>query len=508
VAWGFLVSTLLALGISRQSLWIDEGVAAWIASQRSIGTLFAVLGRLHTSDPQMPLYLVYMWGWTKLFGNGEVALRASNIPFALLLSTAFSWVFCRLFGRRRLLLLVGLSPFLWFYMNEARPYLPVVGLSSLCVVATMAYLTDHGRYRTIAPWLAVTSLLLLCAFYMLGVFLGLATVVLVLLETRRAGTPWAKLARDWTLPVFVSVPFFALVGLYYSLTLLRGAGGARGTPGAANLTFAVYEFLGFAGLGPPRNDLRAYPHLSTFLPYWPWLCLGGVAVAGLVLVVVQALRVRPRGPAPVSLLVSLGVGVAAMTMAAQMVRFQFWGRHLAPLFPLFLLCAAQCLSLGLHRPAWRGVQTASFVIVVLAWTASDGRLRWMPEYRKDDYRLAAEIAMANQRSLGATIAWVADSSTAQYYGLQAGGAPNPGGRPAPGRCVFAADWSGRQVRALVAGSGGPVVLVLSKPDLFDRHGGWRAALSALAPHKVASPNAFDIYLFDKARQARLHSAAE
>jgi hypothetical protein len=506
--WGFLVSALLAVGISSQSLWIDEGVAFWIASQKSLGALSALLGRLHTSDPQMPLYLVYLWGWIRLFGTGEVALRLSNLPFALLLATAFSWLSCRLFGRRRLLLLVGLSPFLWFYMNEARPYLPVVGLSTLCVVATVAYLADHRRYRTIAPWLAVTSLLLLCAFYLLGAFLGLAAVVLVILETRRGATPWTKLARDWTLPVFVSLPLFALVGFYYSLTLLRGAGGARGVPGAGNLGFAVYEFLGFAGLRPPRNDLRANPHLSTFLPYWPWLCLGGLAGAGLILVVARALRVRRRGPAPVNVLVSLGVGVAMMTVAAQMVRFQFWGRRLAPLFPLFVLCVAQGLSLGLHRPGSHGLPTATFLIVVLTWTVSDVRLRWMPEYRKDDYRLAAEIAIANQRSLGATIAWVADGSTAQYYGLRLDGVPFRGDRPALAHCLSAANWSERQVRALVARSGGPVVLVLSKPDLYDRRGAWRAAVTALAPHRIASPNAFDIYLFDRAPQPGLHSAAE
>jgi len=28
---------------------------------------------------QLPLYLLYAWGWDKLFGHGEWAMRAGNI---------------------------------------------------------------------------------------------------------------------------------------------------------------------------------------------------------------------------------------------------------------------------------------------------------------------------------------------------------------------------------------------------------------------------------------------
>jgi hypothetical protein len=120
----------------------------------------------------------------------------------------------------------------------------------------------------------------------------------------------------------------------------------------------------------------------------------------------------------------------------------------------------------------------------------------MPRYHKDDYRLAAEIALADQRSLGATIAWVADSSTAQYYGLQAEETRMPVHWPVRGQAVFAANWSGQEVEKLVGGRVAPLVLALSKPDLYDRAGAWMSAVRKFEAKRIATPNAFDIYLFD------------
>lgn len=505
LALGVLGGGLLSLAISSQSLWIDEGVAVRLAAQGSVKGLFLTLHRLNTSDPQMPLYLVYMWVWTRVFGAGEAALRASNVPFALLLSLAFSWAAERLLGLRRLLLLAVLSPFLWVYMNEARPYVPVVALSTVCVIATTAYLVAHTRYGAKSPWFAAASLLFLCAWYMLGVVLVVAMVVMVALEVRRNRIPWGTVVNDWKLPALTHMPLFLLLGVYYALTLLRGSGGARGIPGVGNVTFALYEFLGFSGLGPPRTILRAHPHLLTFLPYWPWLCIGGLAALGLILVAAEALGSGWRRSALTSVLVSLGAAGALMTAASGVAAFQFWGRHWAPLFPLFLLGVAQVLSVETARRRLAVLRRATFVVLLLAWAASDIRLRWMPVYHKDDYRLAAAIALSAHRTLGATIAWVADGSTAQYYGLQADNVPMPDRWPVLGRCLFAANWTGPQVWELIEGNTGPTVLVLSKPDLYDRSGAWGSAVREFHPARIAAPNAFVIYLFDKRLPTKLSS---
>src|SRR5215475_10334783 len=74
----------LALAITRQSLWIDEGFTVWFASHSDLHSFFKALigSRGAPGDPQFILYLLHMWGWIKLFGAGELSVRAANIPFA------------------------------------------------------------------------------------------------------------------------------------------------------------------------------------------------------------------------------------------------------------------------------------------------------------------------------------------------------------------------------------------------------------------------------------------
>ena len=38
------------------------------------------MGSDRGSDLQMPLYMLMLWGWEKIFGRPEFALRAMNIP--------------------------------------------------------------------------------------------------------------------------------------------------------------------------------------------------------------------------------------------------------------------------------------------------------------------------------------------------------------------------------------------------------------------------------------------
>ena len=88
-----IASLLLGLSISNQSLWIDEGLTAWLASQHGLSGLFHAMrvASEATTQPLEPAYHLYTWGWVKVFGVSEFALRASNIPFAVLFVSALAW---------------------------------------------------------------------------------------------------------------------------------------------------------------------------------------------------------------------------------------------------------------------------------------------------------------------------------------------------------------------------------------------------------------------------------
>jgi len=50
----FLASLFCALTISSSSIWIDEGLTAYIASQRSLGSAFSFVMQYRGSEIQMP----------------------------------------------------------------------------------------------------------------------------------------------------------------------------------------------------------------------------------------------------------------------------------------------------------------------------------------------------------------------------------------------------------------------------------------------------------------------
>ena len=174
-----LISTgIFFLGISNQSLWIDEAWTAFFASQHNIADLITALKKLNAPDIQTPLYLVYTQGWGKLFGTTEYALRLSNLPFGIILAIALGWTSRVGFGRQYLWVGFCFSPFIWFYMNEARPYMALMAFGALSVGAVIVYFENPNKYAKYAPWLTLSSLLIACGFHMLAAFLLPALLVL------------------------------------------------------------------------------------------------------------------------------------------------------------------------------------------------------------------------------------------------------------------------------------------------------------------------------------------
>src|SRR6266542_5683358 len=82
-AW-FWVLAALAVGlvaVSAQSFWIDEACTAWKATQTTLRLWWEVNRADRGSDLQMPLYMLFAWGWAQVFGASEVALRGANLPW-------------------------------------------------------------------------------------------------------------------------------------------------------------------------------------------------------------------------------------------------------------------------------------------------------------------------------------------------------------------------------------------------------------------------------------------
>ena len=284
ISTGALSGLLLALGITRQSLWIDESYVAWIVARDDLLSMYHSAIALHLGDALMPFYMLGMFVWTQAFGASELLLRLANLPFAVLFAAAMTALSAHL-GRRWLWLPFLASPFLVFYMNEARAYMAVISLASVATVALLLYAEGQGTPRATVA-ICLTSCVLAFGVHMYSAFFLGSLVIFAGLEVLNSLSERQRWRQDWLKPLLISLPFFLLVAAYDVYSFLHGSRGMKGSASWKNLAFAFYEFLGFAGLGPPRNDLRAIPARKRLLPMrlsWPprsWSCCSASGCCG------------------------------------------------------------------------------------------------------------------------------------------------------------------------------------------------------------------------------------
>ena len=502
LALSVLFPALLIFAITRQSLWMDEGFTAWFASSTSIKSFFSTLmgSREAPGDPQMLFYLLYMWGWVKVWGTSEIALRAANIPLAVLLLGALSWASRTLFRRPNAWLIVCVSPFLWFYMNDARPYVALMAFATVSIVAELAYLMQPTVYRRVAPWCSLTALLFAWGSHILGVFLIPALITLALIMIWDQPELRKNFLRDWFPAMFSLLPVFVALSAFFLWASRFGVNIKQVEPRIANLTFVIYEFLGFGGLGPPRTELRESPHVSTLVDYWPWLLIGVVAVAGFGYVLLRSTANQVSRALAASLL----VGLSLAFMVAKIAHLQLMGRYVAALFPFLLIFLLSWGQDATESSRGRYPRLVALTALFIAWGISDFRLVLLPQYEKESYRTASSISSALAAETGGGILWAADSHTAGYYGvrvLKPDADPASAGNstytrviwPVHGQAIDVGNWTVDEAAEYVDRRSTPLVLVLSRPDLYDKNGGWRTLVEKQRPTVVREMTEFQIY---------------
>src|ERR1700719_2802298 len=96
---GALSGLLLTLGVTRDSLWIDEAYVAWVVARGDVSSMVDGALRLGMGEMFTPLYVLGMSAWVRAFGDSELALRLANVPFAVLFAGAMTALSVHL-GRR------------------------------------------------------------------------------------------------------------------------------------------------------------------------------------------------------------------------------------------------------------------------------------------------------------------------------------------------------------------------------------------------------------------------
>ena len=457
-----------AVATTSQSYWIEEAMSLVVGTAPRPAEAWKYANAVGTPALQSPVYHVYLFLWHKLFGGGEWAMRASNLPWFVLAQAAFLLV---LRHRPKLAitacLLAAVSPVIWTYLDETRPYL--MQYAAACwltaAIARATWRSSGESNEPNAPFLAGAcglAILVLCGT-------GLSSIVwaggsaLALLWLAKAGPAGAggilirghRAARWW---IAALVAALALLAAYHVATWK----GLPGTDSDLRLfvrgTFHVaYEFLGFAGFGPGKIELRVTPvssvirHLPTILPLVA--CIGAMAFYGLG----HALRL-PRNKAALGAWgLALGLPGIALLAAFLFLDQRPLPRDFVPLLPALMLALAAAVRAAFDHKSlvWR----AAAIALPVFWLASSLNLRWQRVHAKDDYRAAAAIAAASLRE-SKEVWWSADSAAAYIYlgNIQLGNMP--------GRlwAMQGPEWNDLRFKFP------PRLIVMSKPDIYDSRG--------------------------------------
>jgi hypothetical protein len=472
-----LCALLITLAPSDDSLWIDEAGTAQLAMTPTFREFVVGMTTGGNSEQQMPLSMLIAWVSAHILGTSEYQLRLPNLLWGFAGLWAF-YLIARRLNNPWVIPCFAVQPYLWFYVNEFRPYAFQIGLGAWLCYSLLRLLQDQRPGFAIAL-ICITSFLL-CASSLLGVipaFVGCAIAAVILL--RRGESPGRRTLVCIGLFIAALVP----LGLFYIWTLARGAGGARfWNPSVMNVLFSLYELAGYSGLGPPRDSLRElgrHPQelfralLSTALPLATLVTCHFLAA-----VAAWSAPIAPskRAFQSLSLLYLTGT-ILLLSGLSALFAWPFWGRHLAPVFPFFCVALALCFETATR---WRQVLGVALISCSLASTAN---VRFNPLHRKDDYRNAAHIAKQAVAS-GGSVWWVAAPLGASYYGLTI---PQYAGR------VLMMAATVPEKIASVGGEDPPSLIILSKPDVSDAFGAVQSYLSANSYRLVRVLPGFKIY---------------
>lgn len=452
-----------ALAISTQSYWIDEALSLIVAMSATPAEAWKYMQAVSGSTLQMPLYQIYLYTWHKIFGGGEWAMRASNLPWFILGQLAFL-ILLRHRPRLALLtcLLATVSPILWMYLDETRPYImqyaAACWLGATVVCFSSSSTPPDLRYPAVLFAMLVASIILLFASSLLGIIWAGAYAAAIAFLLRGRVTTYALAPRNLWLIGLIGAALLVFFTLYYILTWSDAARGYhRSGVSLLSLPFVAYEFLGFSGFGPGKLQIRAEPLLSLINALPAFLPL----VATLILLtILAASRIRQRGKNSCALTAwSLVLGVPTLVIFAGMFLFDHrpLPRHFIPALPALLLALAATLQLALEQKSflWRTFA----VLLPSLWLLSALSVRWQPAHAKDDYRTAAAVATAALRD-DQQVWWAADPAAAYIYQTPIAL------EEVPDRAwgIQAPSWNDIRFKFP------PDLIVLSKPDIYDPQG--------------------------------------
>lgn len=363
--------------ISYHSLWFDEAVSVFWARQPAREILDVGFHLIRDKHP--PVYYLLLHFWTRLFGYSEVSVRLMTVCFGVIMPPALAVLGKEVLGRRAGIiagLLAVLNPFLVWYSQEVRMFVPS---ATLAVLATWCMVRGlrSGRWGWWAGYAALTLLSLYSYLYIafLVPFQGLYALVWVLYTARREGTsPLRRL-----LPVLIAFGAVALLFLPLALQALRVTH-QEAQPGRPFQSFfpTMWRLLGW---------------YTVWKALWPASWISAVSAGALVLMLAGMLVPARQPLGRLFLWLSIGVPVLIGGYLLGINQAVF----AAPRYFLFVV-PFMCLAWGAGL-AWLMEHRRLAGQMALALWAAIALLalpdNWTPENRREEWRAATAYVDAH-----------------------------------------------------------------------------------------------------------------
>jgi hypothetical protein len=460
IIFGGLLSLLAAvLAISPGSLWVDEFGTWFITRADTLSDWWRGFESSQDSDTQIPLYHFFMYAWTKLVGTTGIAMRASNIGMFVIATIALLWPYR---GKRNiavpLIYVSCLSAPLWYYVNEVRPYIMLYMGMCLMIGSALRAIGSRAPPSSSAMALLCAGATISCGASVIGVvWAGGVALFTVLYWSGLRRRPLRELLAANKVALVLSALAITAFIIHDFWMFTQGKYPALShDTNIQTIIFSFYTDLGLLGVGPGMLDLRANG-ARALVDFFPIVAVTSI-MFGLLAIAGCTEVSRALGSAGFTLLlVCTAVPIAVIFGLGFAMHWRVLPRHLIPLVALVNLLYA----FGMAR-WWESSVGGRLLVLSAALLMSYSALsvRYAPRHLKDDYKYAAELALA-ELSRGGRVWWVADFRGALYYNVPSTSDP-VGEDSRKARLIYAHDFAAWSTQE------SPTLVLVSRPDAYDR----------------------------------------
>jgi hypothetical protein len=394
--------------LDLQSYRYDEAVTVGRVLHPS---LFDTLAAVPRSESTPPLYYALAWGWSRVFGSGEIGMRSLS---ALAGTASIGVVYLAALAlplRRRAGLIaaaiVAVNPVLIWFSQDARAY------SLAFLLTTFSFLffarARHSGSRRDLGWWAVASSLALATHYF-AAFVVVPEALLLLTSSFGGHMQWKRQSeREERRRVLVAIGVVTVAGGLLLPLALRQRGNAHADWIAAQPISQRLERAGAKLLGEDNGD----EHGSREPGQIPLGIPVALALLALALPIWRGDELEQRGGALAAAVGTAGIGIPLILSLLGADYLD--GRNLIPVFvPLIVLLGA---GFGVRRAGWIGIGAAiAFCLCALVYTIEIDRL---PRLQREDLRnAAAQIAPLRPDTAVVTVKYSANQPLRWYLGAR------------------------------------------------------------------------------------------